>query len=303
MLENLLPIIKWTSLGAIGLGVFVSIFVVGAQPLPALPRLGRRGLRRRQALEESPLRYIDPLVRLLSVRVENLPIPKLRKHIAQQIRLGGEMWGLNANEFLALCFITGVGSMPIAFVLATQMPEYAPHIFIFVVGACTYLPYSKLGEQYRNREKAVHRVLPGAVELLSLCMGAGLDFPGSMRQIISTAANRREPLYEEFARILQELELGRTRKQALLGFSERVPSDIVKDFVSAVVQAEEKGNPLAKVLGVQAELQRARRSNLIEEQAGQAAVKMTLPSVLLIVVVMILVIGPIALDGALSGGM
>lgn len=302
-MPDLLLIMKWVSLASIGLGTFTTIFVVGAQPLPALPRLGRRGLKRRQALEASALRYVDSLVRLLSARIENLPIPKMRKHIALQIRLAGDLWGLNANEFLALCCITGVGSIPIAFFLATQIPDYAPHIFIFIVIACAYLPYSKLTEQYRLREKAIHRVLPGAVELLSLCMGAGLDFPGAMRQIVSTAADRREPLYEEFSRILQELELGRTRKQALLGFADRVPSDIVKDFVSAVVQAEEKGNPLAKVLRVQAQLQRARRSSLIEEQAGKAAVKMTLPSVLLIMAVLIAVVGPIVLDGALTGGM
>lgn len=302
-MPDLLAIVKWISLGSIGLGVFSTIFIVGAHPLPALPRLGRRGLKRRQALESSMLRYIDPLVRLLSVRIEGLPIPKLRKHIAAQIRLAGDLWGLNANEFLALCCITGVGSLPFAFILAAQVPDYAPHIFIFIFVACSYLPYAKLTEQYQMREKAIHRVLPGAVELLSLCMGAGLDFPGSIRQIVSTAADRREPLYEEFSRILQELELGRTRKQALLGFADRVPSDIVKDFVSAVVQAEEKGNPLAKVLRVQAQLQRARRSSLIEEQAGKAAVKMTLPSVLLIMAVLIAVVGPIALDGALTGGL
>ncbi|MCA9603621.1 MAG: type II secretion system F family protein, partial [Myxococcales bacterium] len=240
-------------------------------------------------------------VRIMSVAVQRMPIHDLRKSVGEQLRLSGDWLGLNPNEFIALSIVCGLLSIIPALALASLAPQYGVHTVVGLFALAVVLPYSKLTEESDMRVKHVHRTLPAAVELMSLCMGAGMDFPGSIRQIIDTAPDRSAPLYDEFARILQELDLGRTRKQALLSFQDRVPTAHVQDFVSAVVQAEEKGNPLARVLRIQANLQRARRSSEIEENAGKAAVKLMFPSGLLLVCCLILILGPVGLDKGFSG--
>jgi len=101
---------------------------------------------------------------------------------------------------------------------------------------------------------------------------------------------------EEFTRILQELQLGRTRKQALIGFAARAPVESVQEFVSAVVQAEERGNPVADVLQIQASVSRLRRSVKAEEMAAKAGVAMVAPLFLLFFCIMLLVIAPMILQ-------
>jgi tight adherence protein C len=133
-------------------------------------------------------------------------------------------------------------------------------------------------------------------------MSAGLDFPGALRQVTEKTADKGDALYEELTRILQELELGRTRKQALLSFAERAPTESVRDFVSAVVQAEEKGNPLAEVLQIQATMLRMRRSIAAEESAARAGVLMMGPLMLIFCTIMMIILGPFAVNIAAGKG-
>ena len=102
--------------------------------------------------------------------------------------------------------------------------------------------------------------------------------------------------------MLQELGIGRTRKQALLGFAERAPIETVQEFVNSVVQAEEKGNPLADVLQIQAGMSRMRRTVRAEQQAAKAGVQMIGPLALLLICIIALILGPMFLKLAASSG-
>jgi len=95
--------------------------------------------------------------------------------------------------------------------------------------------------------------------------------------------------------VLGALQLGRTRKQALLDFAERAPIDSVLEFTSSVVQAEERGNPIAQVLAVQAEALRRRRTTRAEEAASRAGVAMAGPLFLLFAAIMIIIVAPMIL--------
>ena len=117
-------------------------------------------------------------------------------------------------------------------------------IFVLMLAAFGGLmPTSRSPARSSGASKQVNRGLPHTIDLVALTMSAGLDFPGAMRQVTEKTADKRDAIYEELNRILQELELGRTRKQALLAFADRCPTEAVRDFTSSVVQAEEKGNP------------------------------------------------------------
>lgn len=298
----LFKVLPYFALLLVGVGVGTAVYVLASIPLPGLPKLGRRGLRRRRAIEAGAFRHIDPLVRLISLGVEKLPAPDLKRRVGEQLKLSGDFLGLTPNEFIAMCIVFAIFSVPVSLLVSSFVPDYTVAVFVVFFVLALVLPQSKMSEEAEIRTKHVHRTLPAAVELLSLCMGAGMDFPGAIRQIIDTAPDRTLPLYDEFGRIMQELDLGRTRKQALLGFYERVPTPHVQDFVSAIVQAEEKGNPLSRVLRIQANLQRARRSSEVEENAGKAAVKLMFPSGLLLLCCLILILGPVMLDASSSGG-
>jgi tight adherence protein C len=141
--------------------------------------------------------------------------------------------------------------------------------------------------------KDVDRRLPHAIDLLALGMGAGLDFPGSVRQVVEKSGHPDEPVIEELTLILHSLQLGRTRQQALQELAERVPASSVIEFVGAVVQAELRGNPIAAVLRIQAEVSRRKRSVFAEESAAKAGVAMILPMVLVFFTILILIVAPI----------
>jgi tight adherence protein C len=176
-------------------------------------------------------------------------------------------------------------------------------IFILMfLGFGTILPHMQVSGEIERRFKQVNRGLPHTIDLVALTMSAGLDFPGALRQVTEKTADRADAIYEEMVRILQELELGRTRKQALLAFADRCPTEAVKDFVSAVVQAEEKGNPLAEVLQIQATMLRMRRSVAAEESAARAGVMMMGPLMLIFATIMLIILGPFAVNIASGHG-
>jgi tight adherence protein C len=134
------------------------------------------------------------------------------------------------------------------------------------------------------------------IDLLSLGLSAGLDFPGSLRQVVDKASTPDDPLIEELNLILEELRMGKTRKEALSQFAARVPGETVREFVGAVIQAEERGNPLARVLQIQAETSRQRRSVRAEEAASRASLQIIMPMVMIFVAILMLIVTPMAME-------
>ncbi|HVH48139.1 MAG TPA: type II secretion system F family protein, partial [Labilithrix sp.] len=132
--------------------------------------------------------------------------------------------------------------------------------------------------------------------LLALSMGAGLDFPGAIRQAVDRSGTPDDPIIEELSLILLNLSLGRTRREALEELAERAPIPSVQEFVGSVVQADLRGNPVADVLRIQAEVSRQKRSVLGEEAASKAAVKMIGPLILLFLAILVLIVGPMLIE-------
>jgi tight adherence protein C len=158
-----------------------------------------------------------------------------------------------------------------------------------------FLPYLQISGAAHERLRDVSRGLPYAIDLMALAMGAGLDFPGAVRQVVQKSSNPDDPMVEEFTLIMQSLGLGRTRKDALTEFAKRCPVEAVKEFVGSLVQAEERGNPVSEVLQIQATSSRTRRSVRAEELAAKAGVAMVGPLMLVFAAVMMLILGPMYL--------
>ena len=278
----------------VGLGLFV--YLLALTPPDIQPDVGVKGLKRKAVLDEGgPFNSVEPLMRWLAARIGALPLDETRANINTHIRHGGEYLGLTADEYLALCVMGSIAFGLVGFAL----DAYAQIGGIFVLMLAAFgalLPHLQVTGEIERRFKQVNRGLPFAIDLVALTMSAGLDFPGALRQVTEKTSDKNDALYEEMQRILQELELGRTRKQALLAFADRCPTEAVKDFTSAVVQAEEKGNPLADVLQIQATMLRMRRSVAAEESAARAGVLMMGPLMLIFGTIMLIILGPFAVN-------
>jgi tight adherence protein C len=162
------------------------------------------------------------------------------------------------------------------------------------------LPYMQVSGAASERLRSIGRGLPYTIDLMALSMGAGLDFPGAVRQVVEKSSNPDDPIIEELTVVLQQLNLGQTRRQALTDFAARAPVESVTEFVNALIQAEERGNPVADVLSIQATVSRTRRSVRAEESAAKAGVALTGPLVLVFFSVLILMLGPAMMK--LQGG-
>ncbi|MEO8874011.1 MAG: type II secretion system F family protein [Polyangiaceae bacterium] len=278
--------------GAVGLGVVSATYIVASAPTREANRLGLRGLKRQRAIARSDgWATTEPLVRWLGVRLSSLVSDDMRAKIDEQIALAGDYMGLTADEYVALCFLSCIGSGAMALILGIIAGFGTAGVLPFAaVGAA--LPYMQISGARDERLKLISRGLPYVTDLMSLAMGAGLDFPGSIRQVIEKSSNPDDPMIEEFTLILQTLNLGRTRRDALLEFSKRAPVEVVKEFTGAIIQAEERGNPVAETLQIQATVSRNRRSVRAEELAAQAGVKMVGPLMLIFGTIMIMILGP-----------
>lgn len=278
---------------------FASVSVLGwwaaNTPLPSGVRTGIRGLVRQRALAAGGAwSRIEPLIRWLGMRVHGLLNAQLLASLDRQVLMAGSYLGLLAEELVALSLVSAAGGLVFGAV-ANLVVKIGP-MFVIGVGAFgAVAPFLTVSSAAADRSKAIGRRLPAAVDLLALSMSAGLDFPAALRQTVEKSGTPNDPLIEELSLILQSLQLGRTRRQALEELAERCPIDAVTEFVGAVVQAELRGNPLAEVLRIQAEVSRQRRTVLAEEGAAKASVSMIMPLCLVFIAILILIAGPMVI--------
>lgn len=280
---------------AVALMLFFLAYAGASAPSRIASRLGMRGLKRQRAIESNQTwAQLEPVVRWLGVRVSGLLSPRMAAQLDAQIGLAGDYLGLTPEEYVSLTILAALGGgvFGVGFGAMTESIGLAALMGVAIGGL---MPYLQISGEAKRRMKEINRGLPYVIDLMALAMSAGLDFPGAVRQVVQKSSTPNDPIIEEFTRILQELQLGRTRKQVLSDFGRRAPSDAVNEFVAALTQAEERGNPVAEVLQIQAGVSRTRRTVRAEEAAAKAGVKMVGPLFLLFACIMILVMGPMIL--------
>jgi tight adherence protein C len=290
-----LATLKLATAGTTLLALFMGVYAVLSAPSRPPSYLGIRGLKRARSLQSNPLwASCEPLVRWLGVRVRPLIREKTYARLDRQITYAGDYWGLVPEEFLALSMISAVAGGAFGMIYAALLKKGVLYVvFGAVLGGL--MPYLQVTGIEQERRKHIQNGLPFVIDLLALGLSAGLDFVGSLRQVVEKSSNPNDALVEELTYVLQELSVGKTRKQALTQFAERAPTEAVREFVGAIVQAEERGNPLGQVLQIQAEASRQRRSVRAEEAASKAGVKMMGPMVLVFAAIMLLIVTPMFL--------
>ncbi|MBD8869152.1 type II secretion system F family protein [Nocardioides donggukensis] len=178
-----------------------------------------------------------------------------------------------------LVAIGGDLSLPVRIlivVLGTAVGFQAPNIYLYNVAS--------------KRNALMLKELADALDLLTISVEAGLGFDAAVQQV---ARNTEGPLSMEFGRVLQEMQIGRGRADALRGLGQRTTLGDVKSFVGAMVQADSFGIPIGQVLRVQSQEIRMKRRQRAEEKAGQIPVKIMVPVILFILPCLLLVVmGP-----------
>jgi tight adherence protein C len=185
----------------------------------------------------------------------------------------------------------------------TSMPPLTSYSLGLPLAALGYmLPSITLGSRMRKRQAVIQKQLPDAIDLLTVCVEAGLGFDAALARVVS---KWKGPLTDEFERLLADLRMGRVRRDALKDMADRTAVADVQSFVSALIQADLLGVGLVKVLRVQSDQMRQRRRLRAEEQAQKAPVKMLFPLIFMIFpAVYIIILGPalLTLGKAFGGG-
>jgi tight adherence protein C len=290
-------LLHWVTMVLFALGIALVITWVMVLPIAAAPRHGYKGnLRRLARVENRAFTLFEPIIRRVAAIVALNRGKRWREGLTQQLEQADGFMGLLVDEFVAMSVLSALG-LGLVGVLACKMAESSNLVVVFAVGLGLFLPKIQLAETIKSRQKEIRRGLPSAIEIIALCMGAGLDFPAAIRLVAEPHKPSKNALKRELRVILEQLELGCTRREALRTFAERVSTDAVRDFVNSVVQAEEKGNPLARVIQIQGRMLSQKRSVLAEEAAARAGVMMILPMVLLMCCILTLLMGPFIVRG------
>lgn len=142
-----------------------------------------------------------------------------------------------------------------------------------------YFPVMSINSKIRKRQDSILKALPDALDLLVICVEAGLGFDMAMGKVYEKWENE---LALAFGRVLREIQLGRLRREALKDMSDRMDVPDVNSFTAAIIQADQLGVSMASILRVQSEQMRIKRRQRAQEKAQQAPVKMMIPMVLLI---------------------
>jgi tight adherence protein C len=228
-----------------------------------------------------PLRAIWPLVRFVATYIgSRLPTPMLEGVYAKIARSGAN-YMFTAEEFCAVMLIgsAGAGTL-IYFAVRGISPNVTLALTVFGIALGFLYPLLWLNKRYTKRRKAILKELPVFIDYIVMGVEAGLNFTNAMAQTVEKGP--KGPLRQEFFLVLRDIRAGLNRTDALKRMDERLKIPEVASFVSAIVQAEQVGASIGKVLRLQAERRRSERFQRAEKLAMEAPVKLLLPLVMFI---------------------
>lgn len=288
----------------IAAGVFLAVMLVMigiASPRPA-DQVEARLLEygdRLMTLEELELsrpfseRILVPMIRGSSTFVSRFTPQRSIENTQHKLELAGNPNNWSAAEFLGIRGLAALLLAALTFVLLmlTEAGVTRQLLFSGAMGLLGFfLPVVWLGRRIKSRQDEIVRTLPDALDLLTISVEAGLPFDGAMQRVAEKWDNE---LSKGFQRLLTEMQVGKSRRDALRDMSDKMDVPDVTSFVAALIQADQLGISIAKVLRIQAEQMRIKRRQRAEEKAQQAPIKMLIPMTFLIFpTILIVIMGP-----------
>ena len=214
----------------------------------------------------------------------------------KKLEMAGNPMQMDPAFFLAMRSVLAVvfgGLLFAVFALTKRNWAQGLAVSALFVAIGFYFPDLWLTSRIRQRQKGIFRAMPDALDLLTICVEAGLGFDGAMAKVHEKWDN---DLALELGRVIQEIRLGKLRRDALRDMADRLGVAELTSFVAAVIQSEQLGVSMAKVLRIQSDQMRVRRRQMAEEEAHKAPIKMVFPIALLIFPsILIILLGPAAM--------
>jgi len=252
-------------------------------PLKArLNQLGQMTAKDLQELElQQPFfdRTIKPLAGRLSGAVARITSSSFSERTEKRLAMAGNPGDMKVADWLGIkAIVAGVGFGILFILFGVLSGQIVQGLLLALVGAgIGYLgPEFWLGRRVRARQKAILLQIPDALDLLTISVRAGLGFDAALGKVVEKMSG---PLVDEFRRALAEVRVGKARREALRDIVPRTEVQPLTNFIGAIIQAEQLGVSISKVLQVQSEQLRIERRQRAEEQAAKAPIKMLFPLV------------------------
>ena len=266
--------------------LLIAFGVAGAReedPLKArLSQLGQMTAKDLQELElQQPFfdRTIKPLAARLSGAVARITSSSFSERTEKRLAQAGNPGDMKVADWLGIKAIgAGVGAALLFLLFGILPGKIGQGLILGLIGAgIGYIgPEFWLGRRVRGRQKMILIQIPDALDLLTISVRAGLGFDAALGKVVE---KMQGPLVDEFRRALAEVRVGKARREALRDIVPRTEVQPLTNFIGAIIQAEQLGVSISKVLQVQSEQLRIERRQRAEEQAAQAPIKMLFPLV------------------------
>src|SRR5690554_5224097 len=236
----------------------------------------------RSYMDEPPafMRPIWPVIRLVTYIIgSNLPSSYLTK-VDNQLQKNGVSFMVTAEEYVSARVVIAFVLPLLGWLALAGSGDVDPLLLVLLFVGGYFLPVAWIKDTRRKRDSELIRSLPVYLEYLTMCVDAGLNFSGALRQAVEKGP--RGATRNEFRIVLRDISSGQTRADALNRLSERVALKDISVFVRAVVQAEKMGSSMKSTLLVQAQQRLNERFQRAEKMAMEAPVKLVIPLVIFI---------------------
>ncbi|MEP6470195.1 MAG: type II secretion system F family protein [Chloroflexota bacterium] len=286
--------------------LLITIGVTARPPKDAVQARLEQLVAQPKTLEEFELqapfaeRVLRPLVKRLSRVGRRGDQGGVIARTDAKLEKAGYPGGLRGADWMGVKFLSTIVLALLFFFLGLLVAGPALGFVLALMGAGLGFigPEFWLGRRIRARSFAMILQLPDALDLLTISVEAGLGFDAALAKVVEKMEG---PLVNEFRQALAEIRIGRTRREALRDIVARAEAQPVSNFIGAIVQAEQLGVPIAKVLQIQSQQLRIERRQRAEEAAAKAPVKMLFPMVgCIFPTIFIVILGP-AVIAVMSG--
>jgi tight adherence protein C len=240
-------------------------------------------------------RFLRPAMEQIGKRLSRTTPQKARQDLQNKLDLAGRPGNLTPEDFAAVRLIAAAVMAAVGLLLGLLLANPL-YLAIGIAGGAIlgfFLPVLWLNQKVDARRSEIQKGLPDALDLLVICVDAGLGFDAALTRVTEKFKNA---LSEEFAKVLREVSLGRPRLEALDEMGRSSGVEDLHNFIQAVIQSEQFGTGVGKILRIQADDMRRRRRQRAQEKAAQATLKMMLPMVgCIFPTLWIVLLGPAAL--------
>jgi len=307
-----MPVIALIVAGAAALAILLIVVgLAGSSPVdPVQARLTQLGSMQAKNLEELELqqpfleRTLRPLAAGLSGWVARITSASFADRTQKRLALAGNPGDLRVADWLGIKAIAAFVFAALFFALAAFVlgAGVSGGLIMGLIGLVFgYIaPEFWLGGRVRKRQKAILIMVPDSLDLLTISVRAGLGFDAALGKVVEKL---KGPLTDEFRRALAEVRVGKARRDALRDIVPRTEVSALTNFIGAIIQAEQLGVSISKVLQVQSEQLRIERRQRAEEMAAKAPIKMLFPLVgCIFPSLFIIILGPAIILIALNLG-